>query len=131
MQNPPKTRAETKKDSTRTNMSYSSVASKQQPPTSQHIVKEEFGHRITKELDSPPTDEVSLGVSEGPTNGHSPIEQASLVEGLQTGNSFEAHLQEEAMTSPSSVDDERMKQIEKVPVCISCYCAPHVHVRGG
>ncbi len=126
MQNPPKAQ---KKDSTRTNMSYSSVASsndKQPLPNTSHVVREEFRRKVMEKMDSQTGEESPSDTLIG--GDHSPIEQATSADSA-TVSSFETSRPEEGslhdVTSPSSVEDERMKQIEKVLHCINLL---YVHV---
>ncbi len=130
MQNPPKAQ---KKDSTRTNMSYSSVASsndKQPSPHNSNVVREEFRRKVMEQMDSQTGEEVR---SDTPIGGdHSPIEQATSADSVRV-SSFEISRPEEGslhdVTSPSSVEDERMKQIEKVRTALySILLNVHVHV---
>ncbi len=110
-------------------MSYSSVASsndKQPLPNTSHVVREEFRRKVMEKMDSQTGEESPSDTLIG--GDHSPIEQATSADSA-TVSSFETSRPEEGslhdVTSPSSVEDERMKQIEKVLHCINLL---YVHV---
>ena len=79
-----------------------------------------------------PTEDQRRLVEESPkandpqSGDHSPIESAPPVEGrsssFEVPQSVEEDSKEETVTSPSSVEDERMKQIEKVISQTSSVC---------
>ncbi len=106
-------------------MSYSSVASsndKQPSPNNSHVVREEFRRKVMEKMDSQTGEEFQ---SDTPIGGdHSPIEQATSADSVRV-SSFETSRLEEGslhdVTSPSSVEDERMKQIEEVLHCVLFY----------
>ncbi len=100
-------------------MSYSSVTGnkdKQPPSSSSTGVKEEFRRKV-KETIVPPIEKESQSDDKSKSSDPSTIEQVSLTESLST-DPYEVSQPDtsnvEDVTSPTSGEDERMKQIEKV-----------------